>query len=111
MQTWPPSAVAPVPAAAATVPVVAPPAVAVATHPDLQTALGILAALLEPGGSALAALSAAIAIQREQAPWRERAAALDPQQVKWTLEVGTERARAVARKTLREVRAVMGLVA
>ena len=51
------------------------------------------------------------AIQREQAPWRERAAALDPQQVKWTLEVGTERARAVARKTLREVRAVMGLVA
>ena len=51
------------------------------------------------------------AIQREQAPWRERAAALDPQQVKWTLELGTERARAVARKTLREVRQVMGLVA
>ncbi len=50
------------------------------------------------------------AIQREQAPWRERAAALDPQQVKWTLELGTERARAVARKTLREVRGVMGLV-
>ncbi|MDR7334063.1 tryptophan--tRNA ligase [Roseateles asaccharophilus] len=51
------------------------------------------------------------AIQKEQAPWRERAAALDPQQVKWTLELGTERARAVARKTLREVRAAMGLVA
>lgn len=51
------------------------------------------------------------AIQREQAPWRERAAALDPQQVRWTLEVGTERARAVARKTLREVRAAMGLLA
>jgi tryptophanyl-tRNA synthetase len=50
------------------------------------------------------------AIQREQALWRERAAALDPQQVQWTLEVGTERARAVARKTLREVRSAMGLV-
>jgi tryptophanyl-tRNA synthetase len=31
--------------------------------------------------------------------------------VQWTLEVGTERARAVARKTLREVRGAMGLVA
>ncbi|PZP31245.1 MAG: tryptophan--tRNA ligase [Roseateles depolymerans] len=51
------------------------------------------------------------AIQKEQAPWRERAAALDPQQVRWIVEVGTERARAVARKTLREVRGLMGLVA
>lgn len=50
------------------------------------------------------------AIQREQSAWHERAASLDPQQVQWTLEVGTERARAVARKTLREVRAAMGLV-
>jgi tryptophanyl-tRNA synthetase len=49
------------------------------------------------------------AIQREQAPWIARAAALDPQQVQWTVEVGTERARAVARKTLKEVRGAMGL--
>lgn len=51
------------------------------------------------------------AIQREQLSWRERAAALEPQQVRWIVEVGTERARAVARKTLREVRDVMGLPA
>lgn len=51
------------------------------------------------------------AIQREQAVWRERSAELlaDPKRVHWIVEVGTERARAVARKTLREVRAAMGL--
>lgn len=51
------------------------------------------------------------AIQREQAPWRERAESYlsNPKQVQWIVEVGTERARAVARKTLREVRAAIGL--
>ncbi|MBV8471502.1 MAG: tryptophan--tRNA ligase [Burkholderiaceae bacterium] len=52
------------------------------------------------------------AIQREQAPWRERAAEIlaNPKQVHWIVELGTERARAVARKTLKEVRVAMGLV-
>ncbi|WP_397545519.1 tryptophan--tRNA ligase [Roseateles oligotrophus] len=51
------------------------------------------------------------AIQKEQAPWRERANEYlaNPKQVQWIVEVGTERARAVARKTLREVRAAIGL--
>ena len=52
------------------------------------------------------------AIQREQAPWRERANEIlaNPKQVHWIVELGTERARSVARKTLKEVRAAMGLV-
>jgi len=51
------------------------------------------------------------AIQKEQAPWRERANEYlaNPKQVQWIVEVGTERARAVARKTLREVRTAIGL--
>lgn len=51
------------------------------------------------------------AIHKEQAPWRERANEYlaNPKQVQWIVEVGTERARAVARKTLREVRAAIGL--
>jgi tryptophanyl-tRNA synthetase len=51
------------------------------------------------------------AIQREQAPWRERAEAYlaNPKQVQWILEVGTEQARGVARATMRDVRAAMGL--
>ena len=51
------------------------------------------------------------AIQKEQVPWRERAQELlaDPKKVHWIVEVGTERARAVARKTLREVRGAIGL--
>ena len=51
------------------------------------------------------------AIQKEQKPWRERAAAYlaNPKQVHWIVEVGTERARTVARETMREVRAAMGL--
>jgi len=46
-----------------------------------------------------------------QAPWRERAAELaaDTKKVHWILELGAERARAVARKTLKEVRTAMGL--
>ncbi|MCH7345717.1 tryptophan--tRNA ligase [Pelomonas sp. CA6] len=52
------------------------------------------------------------AIHKEQAPWRERADELlaDPKKVHWIVEVGTERARAVARKTLKDVRHAMGLV-
>ncbi|MDC8785940.1 tryptophan--tRNA ligase [Roseateles koreensis] len=51
------------------------------------------------------------AIQKEQKPWHERAESYlaNPKQVHWIVEVGAERARAVARKTLREVRAAMGL--
>ena len=51
------------------------------------------------------------AIIREQAPWRERAAAYlaDPKRVHWIVEVGTERARTVARETMRDVREAMGL--
>ena len=51
------------------------------------------------------------AIQKEQAPWRERADEFlaNPKQVHWIVEVGTERARAVARKTLKDVRQAMGL--
>jgi tryptophanyl-tRNA synthetase len=51
------------------------------------------------------------AIVREQAPWRERAQALlaNPKQVHWIVEMGTERARTVARQTMKEVREAMGL--
>ncbi len=51
------------------------------------------------------------AIVREQAPWRERAETYlsNPKQVHWIVEVGTERARIVARETMREVRDAMGL--
>ncbi len=51
------------------------------------------------------------AILREQKPWRERAEPYlaDPKRVHWIVEVGTERARAVARDTMRDVREAMGL--
>jgi tryptophanyl-tRNA synthetase len=51
------------------------------------------------------------AIIREQAPWRERAEQYlaNPKRVHWIVEVGTERARTVARETMREVRDAMGL--
>jgi len=52
------------------------------------------------------------AILKEQQPWRERAEAYlsNPKQVHWIVEVGTERARTVARETMRDVREAMGLV-
>ena len=52
------------------------------------------------------------AIKKEQEPWRERAEAYlsNPKQVHWIVEVGTERARTVARETMRDVRDAMGLV-
>jgi tryptophanyl-tRNA synthetase len=51
------------------------------------------------------------AIIREQQPWRERAAALlaNPKQVHWIVEMGTERARTVAKSTMKDVRDAMGL--
>lgn len=52
------------------------------------------------------------AILREQQPWRERAEPYlkDPKRVHWIVEVGTERARTVARETMRDVRSAMGLI-
>ena len=51
------------------------------------------------------------AVVQLQKPWRERAEELatDTKKVHWILELGAERARAVARKTLKEVRGAMGL--
>ncbi len=51
------------------------------------------------------------AILREQQPWRERAEAYlsDPKKVHWIVEMGTERARTIARQTMKDVRAAMGL--
>jgi len=51
------------------------------------------------------------AIVQMQQPWHERAEALlaQPRQVEWIVENGTERARTIARQTLREVRPLMGL--
>lgn len=51
------------------------------------------------------------AIVTEQKPWRERAAAFtaNPKQVQWIVEMGTERARTVARQTMKDVREAMGI--
>jgi tryptophanyl-tRNA synthetase len=51
------------------------------------------------------------AIVKEQQPWRERAEAYlaDPKKVHWIVEMGTERARTVARQTMKDVRVAMGL--
>jgi tryptophanyl-tRNA synthetase len=51
------------------------------------------------------------AILKEQQPWRERAAdyLANPKQVHWIVEMGTERARTVARQTMKDVREAMGL--
>ena len=51
------------------------------------------------------------AILREQQPWRDRAEAYlgNPKQVHWIVEMGTERARTVARQTMKDVREAMGL--
>ena len=51
------------------------------------------------------------AIQREQQPWRERAEPYlrNPKQVHRIVDAGTERARSVARETMREVRDAIGL--
>ncbi|MDP3083619.1 MAG: tryptophan--tRNA ligase [Rubrivivax sp.] len=51
------------------------------------------------------------AIVREQQPWRERAETYlaNPKQVHWIVEMGTERARTIAKQTMRDVRDAMGL--
>jgi len=51
------------------------------------------------------------AIIQEQKPWRERAEKYlsNPKQVHWIVEMGTERARTVARSTMKDVRGAMGL--
>jgi tryptophanyl-tRNA synthetase len=51
------------------------------------------------------------AVIREQQPWRERAEGYlaNPKQVHWIVEMGTERARTVARQTMKDVRAAIGL--
>jgi tryptophanyl-tRNA synthetase len=51
------------------------------------------------------------AIVKEQEPWRERAESYlaNPKQVHWIVEMGTERARTVARQTMKDVRGAMGL--
>jgi tryptophanyl-tRNA synthetase len=50
-------------------------------------------------------------ILKEQQPWRERAEKYlsNPKQVQWIVENGTERARTVAKQTMRDVREAMGL--
>jgi tryptophanyl-tRNA synthetase len=51
------------------------------------------------------------AIVKEQQPWRERAESYlaNPKQVHWIVEMGTERARTVARQTMKDVRGAIGL--
>jgi tryptophanyl-tRNA synthetase len=51
------------------------------------------------------------AVVREQQPWRERAEQYlsNPKQVQWIVEMGTERARTIARQTMKDVRGAMGL--
>ncbi len=51
------------------------------------------------------------AIVAEQQPWRERAEKYlaNPKQVHWIAEMGTERARTIARHTMKDVRDAMGL--
>ena len=51
------------------------------------------------------------AILKEQLPWRERAETYlsNPKQIHWIVEMGTERARTVARQTMKDVREAMGL--
>ena len=51
------------------------------------------------------------AILKQQEPWRERAESFltNPKQVHWIVEMGTERARTVARQTMKDVREAMGL--
>jgi len=51
------------------------------------------------------------AVLQQQLPWRERAEQflVNPKQVHWIVEMGTERARTVARQTMKEVRSAIGL--
>jgi tryptophanyl-tRNA synthetase len=51
-------------------------------------------------------------VLKEQQPWRDRAEKYlsNPKQVQWIVENGTERARTVAKQTMRDVREAMGLL-
>jgi tryptophanyl-tRNA synthetase len=51
------------------------------------------------------------AVVAAQQPWRERAEGYlaNPKQVHWIVEMGTERARTIARQTMKDVRDAMGL--
>jgi tryptophanyl-tRNA synthetase len=51
------------------------------------------------------------AVLAEQKPWRERAESYlaNPKQVRSIVEMGTERARTVAKATMNDVREAMGL--
>jgi len=51
------------------------------------------------------------AVCAQQNPWRERAETYltNPKKVHWIVEMGTERARTVARQTMKDVREAMGL--
>jgi len=51
------------------------------------------------------------AVLKEQQPWRDRAETYlaNPKQIHWIVEMGTERARTVARQTMKDVREAMGL--
>jgi tryptophanyl-tRNA synthetase len=51
------------------------------------------------------------AVIAEQRPWRERAEQYlaNPKQVHWIVEMGTERARTIAKQTMKDVRDAMGL--
>ena len=51
------------------------------------------------------------AVIAQQKPWHERAQTLlsEPKKVHWIVEQGTERARTIARQTMRDVRQAMGL--
>jgi tryptophanyl-tRNA synthetase len=51
------------------------------------------------------------AVLAAQKPWRDRAETYlsNPKQVHWIVEMGTERARTIARQTMKDVRDAMGL--
>jgi tryptophanyl-tRNA synthetase len=51
------------------------------------------------------------AIGKQQQPWKDRAEQYlsNPKRVHWIVEMGTERARTVARQTMKDVREAMGL--
>ncbi len=81
-------------------------------YSDLETKAWVVKGCTTAGIGCLECKQPVIdAIKKEQEPWRERAEAYlsNPKQVHWIVEVGTERARTVARETMRDVREAMGL--
>ena len=81
-------------------------------YSDAETQAWVVAGCTTAGIGCLECKQPVIdAIKKEQAPWRERAEPYltNPKRVHWILEVGTERARVVARETMRDVREAMGL--